>query len=276
MAEFDENFVSDAGPNSGLFVNSTPESTGQAGSLELTAKSLVVNDRGTISASTQVGFGGNIDLQVSDRITLENDSFISARAFNEANGGNLTIDTDFIVAFPEGNNDITANADRGQGGNITINAESLLGIEERPQNSVTNDIDASSGVGLDGTVSITTPEVDVLQSVIELPSSVVEPEQTVAQVCEAERGNIARSGLTLKGKGGIPPEPTAPLNSDVILTQKQNPQASYPDIKPIKTSIGDLMPARGVIKTESGEVILTAYPTDNLDRRTPSIKANCI
>ncbi len=31
----------------------------------------------------------------------------------------------------------------------------------------------------------------------------------------------------------------------------------------------------GIIKTEDGQVILTAYPTDNIDTRTPYIRANC-
>ncbi len=52
-------------------------------------------------------------------------------------------------------------------------------------------------------------------------------------------------------------------------------QAQHPDIKPIKTSIGDIYPARGVIKTEDGKVILTTYPTDNINTRTPQISANC-
>ena len=57
-------------------------------------------------------------------------------------------------------------------------------------------------------------------------------------------------------------------------TSIQNPEAHYPDIKPIKTSQGDIYPARGIIKTEDGGFILTAYPTD-IDTRTPHIASNC-
>ncbi len=46
-------------------------------------------------------------------------------------------------------------------------------------------------------------------------------------------------------------------------------------IKPIKTSMGDIYPARGIIKTEDGEIILTVYPTDNISPRTPHNSANC-
>ena len=33
--------------------------------------------------------------------------------------------------------------------------------------------------------------------------------------------------------------------------------------------MGDIFPARGIIKTEDGQVILTAYPTDNIHTRIP-------
>ena len=41
------------------------------------------------------------------------------------------------------------------------------------------------------------------------------------------------------------------------------------------TSRGDIYPARGMIKTEDGKIILTRYPTDNIDTRTPHKSANC-
>ncbi|MEM7590388.1 MAG: hypothetical protein AAF383_02500 [Cyanobacteria bacterium P01_A01_bin.83] len=62
-------------------------------------------------------------VKVNKNLILQDDSLISAQAFGNANGGNLAIDTNFIIAFPEGNNDIIASAEQGQGGNITINAE---------------------------------------------------------------------------------------------------------------------------------------------------------
>ncbi len=49
----------------------------------------------------------------------------------------------------------------------------------------------------------------------------------------------------------------------------------HPEIEPIKTSIGDIYPARGIIKTKAGQVILTTYPTDNINIRTLHISANC-
>ncbi len=39
--------------------------------------------------------------------------------------------------------------------------------------------------------------------------------------------------------------------------------------------MGNITPARGVMVTEAGEVILTAHPTSHVDTRTPHISTNC-
>jgi len=124
----------------GLFANTFPGATSNGGNISIDAKSIDLQDQGSILAETTSGNGGNINLIVDETIRLKSNSSISAQAFNNANGGNLFIDTGFIVAFPEGNNDIIASASEGNGGNITINAESLLGIKERSLNTSTNDI----------------------------------------------------------------------------------------------------------------------------------------
>ena len=134
-------------------------------------------------------------------------------------------------------------------------------------------------MGLDGTVSILTLDVDSFQDVVELPINVIESEQTIVQACNSNREIAAQNGLAIKGKGGILPEPTEPFDSGLLLVDGQvvtpNLQTQYPTISPIKTSLGDITPARGLIKTEDGQVILTAYRTDKIDTRTPNISANC-
>jgi filamentous hemagglutinin family protein len=256
--------------------DSVPAGTGQPGNINIQANSIGLENGGRIVATTQsaIGEGANINLQVAENITLQDNSFISARAFGDANGGNLKIDSEFIVAFAEGNNDIIANASQGQGGNITINAESLFGIEERPLNESTNDINASSNVfGLDGTINIDTSDINPVQGATELPSNVVEPEQTTAQACSAS-GGTANNGLAIAGKGGVPPAPDTPLNSENIISSEQNP-AAFAIPEPIETSQGKIQPARGIKVSKSGKISLTAYRTNNAGERIPEIKPNC-
>ena len=265
--------------------------TGEPGNINIQANSLNLSNEARIVANTQAetGNSANINLEIADEIVLRNNSFISAEALNNANGGNLTINTNFIVAFPSNNNgnDITARAEQGMGGNINITAQALLGIEERtatPGNR-TNDIDASSEFGLDGNVTFNVPDTNNFQETAELSSNVFSAESVVEDACAA---GARASGLVLKGKRGIPPTPDSPLSAEVLLdngkpikpnfsqlNQQQAINNNTFQIQPIKTSQGDIYPARGVIVREDGTAILTPYPTNNIATRTPEDAVNC-
>ncbi|MDJ0595876.1 MAG: filamentous hemagglutinin N-terminal domain-containing protein [Pleurocapsa sp. MO_226.B13] len=260
-------------------INASTEGEGAAGSINITANSIdLIN--GSITASTIAGeeTEGNITLNIAENLTMRDESLISAEAESDADGGNVTINSNkFIIAFPSqpNGNDIVANAVEGMGGNINITAESLFGIEERPaiEGNGTNDIDASSEFSLDGNVTINTPDINPVRGTTELPTNVVEPEQTTAQACQTDRLSGISSGLTIEGKGGIPPEPGLPLDSHNISVNGQN-NSTFNIPAPIETAQGKIQPARGVIVTESGEIILTAYRTSNAGDRIPE-KRNC-
>ena len=251
--------------------------TGLPGNINIKVNSISLVNMAGIDAATQseTGIGGVIDLQVAEDITLRENSFISAEAVGEANGGNLNIDAEFIIAFPGNNSDIIADAERGQGGNIEINA-TLFGIEERPLDPSTNDISASSKViGLDGNVTINSLNSDRLSKSRELPRKIVQPEQTTAQTCQANREAAAKNRLNIAGKGGIPSTPDSVLDSRSILIDSKNTDSISAIPEPIETSQGKIRAAGGVKVTESGEVILTAYRTSSADNRLPAIKRNC-
>jgi filamentous hemagglutinin family protein len=261
----------------------TYSGSGNGGSVFVKANTLSL-DNGAIlasnfaaespSANATPKVGGNITLDIAKSLSLDNESNIGAVATGNANGGNVNINANFIVAFPDGNNDITASALQRRGGNIGITSEGVFGIEERSLNDFTNDISASSEVsGFDGTVNINTSDINPVQGATELPSNVVEPEQTTAQACEAGRGT-ANNGLAIAGKGGVTPTPDAPLNSENIISSEQNP-AAWAIPEPIETSQGKIQPARGITVTKSGHIVLTAYRTNNAGERIPESQVNC-
>ncbi|MEN9521380.1 MAG: hypothetical protein RLZZ381_3968, partial [Cyanobacteriota bacterium] len=261
----------------------TLSGSGNAGSVRVQADTLSL-DNGNIFAinltaespteNTALKAGGNINLEIAKSLSLNNDSNIAAAATSNTNGGNVDINANFIVAFPDGDNNIFANALQGRGGNISIASEGIFGIEERPLNDSTNDINASSEVsGFDGTVNINTSDINPVQGATELPSNVVEPEQTTAQACQAGRGT-ANNGLAIAGKGGVTPTPDAPLNSENIISSEQNP-AAWAIPEPIETSQGKIQPARGITVTKSGHIVLTAYRTNNAGERIPESQVNC-
>lgn len=267
-------------------IDVSSEGEGSGGNIFLRSQTLELDNKATISASTNFGEGGVITLQIAEDLTLDNNSQISAQAFNKADGGNLNIDARFIIASPSKGtgNDFVATADDGEGGDINLNAEQIFGLQERNaiddennfiQNN-TNDIDATSDVdGLDGNVTINTSDVNPLQGTVELPSNIVEPNQTTAQACNADREAAAQNNFTVMGRGGMMSEPGSPLNSQNITINGENANSTSAIPQPIETSQGNIQPARGVQVTESGEVILTSYRTNNSGERLPEIKPNC-
>jgi filamentous hemagglutinin family protein len=114
------------GDKAQITVSST--SSGQAGILELQAESILLNNQASLQANT-TGGGGKIVL-TTPLLLLRRGSNITTNAQGiNIQGGNITIDTDQLVAIPQENSDISANSQDSRGGNITINAQGIFGIQ---------------------------------------------------------------------------------------------------------------------------------------------------
>ncbi|MGK7951711.1 MAG: hypothetical protein AB4368_23720, partial [Xenococcaceae cyanobacterium] len=199
-----------------IAVNSQGE--GEGGDIKLEA-GLLTLDRGSIDATTASNQGGNITLTATDRLRLRNQSKITATAgINEGrgDGGNITIDAPFIIAVPQEDSDITANAFEGNGGNINITTQGIFGIEFRNQETVLSDITASSEFGQQGEVNIDTEAVDPTRGLNNLPQQATETE--VAQSCQANNSQTTLEFFDI-GRGGLPPTPEDLLNSEVIIAE---------------------------------------------------------
>jgi len=258
--------------------------SGIAGNLNITAHSLFLN-RGTLSAETgksSAQGGANITLQGLELLRLENESLISARAFNAASGGNINIDTKFLIALPpEGSNgsDIIASAQQGAGGKIDINAAGIFGLEERraiPGNR-TNDIDASSEFGSAGDVTLNTL-INPSQGLSQLPTQLVDPTRQIDSSCAARGDN--ESKFTVTGRGGLPSTPSDLLTPELVLDDfgtlaTAKPTASEP-VKPASSSPHkQLVEAQGWIIGADGTVILTALAPSVTPHSGPLTPASC-
>ncbi|MBW4449390.1 MAG: S-layer family protein [Spirirestis rafaelensis WJT71-NPBG6] len=251
--------------NSGLFVNSQ-SLTGNAGDIIVTSPRVTLDNSGRLNAESASGNGGDINLQ-SNLLLLRRGGQISTTAGTApagGNGGNINIDADFIVAVPQENSDITANAFSGNGGAVTINAQGIFGIQPREQPTPESDITASStGGGINGVVDINTLEIDPSRGFINLPTNVVNTSRLVAQSCSAfGKGG---SEFTVTGRGGLPDSPDDFLSSDVVWSDTRLtvlPIEPNSRVKPSvrKTSDGvAIVPATGwVFDEKKGEVTLIA------------------
>ena len=211
----------------------------------------------TITAETASTDGGNINLQIGDRLSLFDSSAITATAGTAqgaGDGGNIVINNENgnIIAYPTPiNHQITANAFEGDGGNIDINTNSIFGREFV-------DITASSEFGLDGTVIINTPEIDPSQGLIQLPTNVVDAAQLIAQnLCEEGQD----SEFIITGRGGLPPNPQQILETDLVRVNLMDTIAHSPQLENTQSESSKLynpktgaaiIPARGWVINERG------------------------
>ena len=282
----------------GSIINATTDSEFDGGQININSQVLEILSGGVLQTATEGnGDAGDIVLNIGKGIFLDGNNapdrpeqfnfdepilnnlegktgiFANVNEDTLSSGGNIFIDSGFIVAFPNGNSDIIANARQGQGGTITIDAE-LLGIDEGTLNPLTNDINASSGNSdLDGNVVIRSLDRDSIGQPRELQDSVIEIEQTTAQVCQANREAAAKNAFTIEGRGGVSPTPDSPLESLIILGSDRTASQSL-EPQAIETSKGKIQLARGIEVTKSGKVRLTAYRTNNAGERIPE-RRNC-
>ena len=251
-----------------IVVNS--DGTGSGGNIFIGSQDLQLENNAAISASTVFGTGGEVILQIADNLLLRNNSLISARAFQAADGGNLSIDTDLIFASPNQNNDIIANAERGSGGNIELTAESIIGIQERSSNppNSTNDLDVSSDLSIDGTVTINNPDVDPTAGIVELPAVPIDAEAILAQdLCQVENEDIAGgSSFIVTGRGGLTPtsaESLSNLNRVVGWTDESAIEVSNGGAIAVTSEgrVSQVQQAQGLM-VANGSLWLTANPTN--------------
>jgi filamentous hemagglutinin family protein len=251
-------------------INLSATGTGKGGNLEINTDTLELNN-GSITATTASNEGGNITLNIDDNLLFRNQGEISATAGiaqAEGNGGNIRINSDFIFAFPpQKKYEITAEAFGGNGGNIAIETNYIFG-----ENNI--NISASSNFGLDGTVTIVTPEVDPTTGVLELPATPIDAESLIAKdVCRIEDGKIARgSSFIITGKGGLPPSAEdPPINSYRIvgwetLSEEQDNSTVGMRSRPQTDERGEetypvIQEAQGWKRLSDGTLLLVAQAT---------------
>ncbi|MDZ8105799.1 MAG: S-layer family protein [Nostoc sp. DedQUE12a] len=185
---------------------------GKAGTLNIQANTLRLDNRASISASTKAGGGGNTNLQLRDLLLMRHGSFINAEAEGSGNGGNIMLNAPTIVGLE--NSDIIANAVEGKGGNIQIATQGIIGLGYRnllnPREVSSNDITASSQFNVSGTVQINNIGVDPSSGLVELPQNLVDSSQQIATGCSANTG----SSFVATGRGGVPQNPIQEVRSD--------------------------------------------------------------
>ncbi len=269
-AQFGDRVQNEAPGSSGLFAGTRANSTGLGGNIEIVTGSLLVRDGAQVTVgSLGTGEAGNLEVGARS-ILLDNQGNLTATT-ESGKGGNITINANTLVGLD--NSDITANANEGEGGFIQITAQGVFGLEIRdPTNNIdelstnkTNDISASSleDPSLNGVVEINTPDVEPEEQVVNLPDEVVDVGGLVAQSCPAGGSAVARgsSEFVVTGRGGLPPTPGEALKSDAVLVDLGTPIVSSRGQPPASKSLSPVTSGQ-----EFGELTRAATPEEPLRR----------
>lgn len=272
------------------------DGTGQAGTLTINADSILLDNQGGITASTNTGESaqeGSITLNVKNSLQLRHNSLISAEAGGEGRGGNIIINAGAIAAVHEENSDITASAPQGTGGRISINAQAIFGTQVRPTLTSESDITAEGKTAqLNGIIIVDTPELSLESNLIQQELNFVNTEQAIANSCFARR-NAQLGSFTVTGTSGLPSTPYEALSSRYPVTEVQGLGSADGESRKITEAtefaqnlnqhsssfptwkLGDpIVEAQGMTLTPDGRIIVDTTPQLAAARQAKDIICN--
>ena len=240
----------------GALINVRNDGSGNGGTARVNARSITLDQQGSITATAASGQGGNIALQTQD-LQLRHGGNITATAGGTGNGGNVAIDTETLVALE--NSNITANAFKGSGGNIQIVTQ---GIFLSPDSHIT----ASSQLGVSGAVNVSVLNLNQQNAIAIAPSNFVSGEQLALDSC-LTRNNARQGKFVVTGNGGLPETPDEALVLPYELAQvravgSQHSAANSRQSTPVQFSpwkLGDpIVEATEFAINADGQIVLSA------------------
>ncbi|MGI9332277.1 MAG: hypothetical protein ACR2RL_03890, partial [Gammaproteobacteria bacterium] len=205
----------------GVSAVAEPGATGAAGDIVLTIGATFESTDASVSAAASQSDGGNIQITATQRVHLIDSSIETAVRGGAGRGGNISIDPDFVVLE---NSRIIANAFGGPGGNIDIVAGNFIA-------DPLSVVEASSAAGIDGTVTIDSPDVEITGAITLLPGAFFDAATLLRAPCAA-RAQTGSSSLSVAGRSGLPvdpdvylPSPSATPSQPSHATRGSNPRA---------------------------------------------------
>ena len=241
-------------------ISAQSEGKGNAGSIIINARGIFSASNGNIITAAQSS-GGEINISARS-IRLQNDSDIKTNVAN-GEGGNIILTANSIIALDD--SDILAFAQQGKGGNITLNTLAFFGQNYRPGSPPPFDYNNRVDVNASGTVSgtVTLPDVSFLQnSLTQFSQSLVDPSRLLANSCIVRRGQ-EESSFNITGSGGLPDRPDNPSTSPFPTGEVRSVEA---DRSPTKTQnssepswkLGDpIVEPQGVYQLPDGQLVMS-------------------
>ncbi len=188
----------------GTLISAESSGAGDAGNIHITAPNIFYMMDSAVTTDAKQADGGNIKIDNEYMVYLINSEITaSVGGGPETVGGNISIDPEYVILK---NSKIIANAYEGMGGNISIVSDVFLA-------DPASIVDASSALGISGTVDIRAPITNVSGSISRLPKDFKSAIELLREACEARVQGGRYSSFILGERDGLPLEPGGPLPS---------------------------------------------------------------
>jgi len=171
-------------------------STGQgdAGNIVIQTGNLFRSRNGAVTTEAATADGGDITLTAGSLVELRDSQITAAVKGGAGKGGNITIDSQFVVSQ---RSQIRADAFGGPGGNVRLIAEVFL---TDPESLVS----ASSARGIQGTVDIRAPVTNLSGVVAPLAPDFARATALLRDRCAARLWEGTVSSFVVRGRASVP------------------------------------------------------------------------
>ena len=181
------------------YVTATSSSSGNTGNINITITNdnLEMYETSYISTDAISADGGNITISMPNYIYLSGKSQVTTSIRSGVGGGgNINLDTEFTV-LDDGQ--ILAQAYGGPGGNIDIVTTSIYNLS---QQTLEEAINASSQLGVDGVVTVRSPDTETDEGVIILTGDFLKADELLRSLCNKIRSQ--GNSLVVTGRESYP------------------------------------------------------------------------
>ncbi|BCL39633.1 filamentous hemagglutinin N-terminal domain-containing protein [Nostoc sp. MS1] len=248
----------------GALINVRNDGFGNAGSIQIAANRVNINNAG-IAATSSIGQGGDIKIQANNINLLKGG--ISATAGQQdlnGDGGNIVINTNTLIG--SNNSEITANAFAGQGGNVEINAQFIV---VSPDTQIT----ASSVLGINGNVEINAPQTQPQLTEVKQESPI--SKSKIASHCHGNPDAVG--SFIVKGRESVPTSIDDPLYNQAFLETdlvEENERLAKIQVPKIEEPT-QIVEAQGWVIDAKRQIRLVATKSNNVTPNSVADARSC-
>jgi large exoprotein involved in heme utilization and adhesion len=185
---------------------------GNAGNITVRSGSTFVMQNSAMTTEATQASGGQVVITAPEMVQLSYSKMSTsvAGSATDTAGGNITIDPQFVVLQ---NSQILAKAFAGSGGAINIVATSAFIADP------TSIVDASSTLGISGTINIQSPVQNIGGELTALSQEFFSAAALLAQQCAARVADGKFSTFVVAAREGLPVEPGGFLASPSLTAE---------------------------------------------------------